>query len=361
VVAGGGGATDADSNAAIGDFSTISGGNSNTVSGQWSTIGGGRNHVVSGDEATVGGGNGNTASGSTAAVGGGSSNAATAENTTVSGGNFNRASAYSSSVGGGQGNMASGSWSTVSGGVSDSARASMSVISGGEENVVDATNDWCNIAGGLQNLITGPGVYATIGGGYDNAISGTASCIPGGTDNHAAGHYSFAAGSHARADHIGTFVWSDASSSSLFATTGDYQFLIRAAGYVGINTSAPTNVITVPNINSTAGRPIAYAWDVYSSRRWKDNITPIGNALDKVEKLRGVEFDSKSNGQHDIGLIAEEVGEVVPEVVSYEANGVDAKSVDYSRLVAVLIEGMKELKADNDELRARLDNLEARQ
>ena len=53
-------------------------------------------------------------------------------------------------------------------------------------------------------------------------------------------------------------------------------------------------------------------------------------------------FRWKADGKHDIGLIAEEVGEVIPEVVAYEENGKDAKSVDYARLVAVLIEAVKE-------------------
>lgn len=45
---------------------------------------------------------------------------------------------------------------------------------------------------------------------------------------------------------------------------------------------------------------------------------------------------------HDIGLIAEDVGQVVPEVVAYDDNGVDAKSIDYARLTALLIEAVKE-------------------
>ena len=53
-------------------------------------------------------------------------------------------------------------------------------------------------------------------------------------------------------------------------------------------------------------------------------------------------FDWRADGKHDIGLIAEEVGEVVPEVVAYEENGRDAKSVDYARLVPLLVESIKE-------------------
>ena len=74
-------------------------------------------------------------------------------------------------------------------------------------------------------------------------------------------------------------------------------------------------------------------------------------AIDKIQHLRGVSFDWKADGKHDIGLIAEEVGEVIPEVVVYEENGTDAKSLDYARLVAVLIEAVKEQQKQLDELR----------
>ena len=64
--------------------------------------------------------------------------------------------------------------------------------------------------------------------------------------------------------------------------------------------------------------------------------------MDMIKRLRGVTYDRKETGKHDIGLIGEEVGEVIPEIVTYEENGIDAKSIDYARIVAVLIEGMKE-------------------
>jgi len=61
-----------------------------------------------------------------------------------------------------------------------------------------------------------------------------------------------------------------------------------------------------------------------------------------VQQLRGVSFEWIADGKKDIGLIAEEVGQVLPEMVVYEDNGQDAKSVDYGRMVAVLIEAVKE-------------------
>jgi hypothetical protein len=108
---------------------------------------------------------------------------------------------------------------------------------------------------------------------------------------------------------------------------------------VGIDVSNPSNILTVLQ---GGGPAIADGWSTYSSRRWKTNIHPLQNALSKVEQLRGVSYDLKDSGKHEIGVIAEEVGQVVPEVVSYEKNGKDATGVDYSRLTALLIEAVKQ-------------------
>ncbi len=95
-------------------------------------------------------------------------------------------------------------------------------------------------------------------------------------------------------------------------------------------------------IGQGQGGAVADDWSTYSSRRFKTNIQTLPDALAKVEKLRGVSYTLKANGKHEIGVIAEEVGAVVPEVVTYEKNGVDARSVDYTRLTALLIEATKE-------------------
>jgi len=120
---------------------------------------------------------------------------------------------------------------------------------------------------------------------------------------------------------------------------------------VGIDVGSPSNILTVLQ---GGGPAIADGWDVYSSRRWKTNIQPLQNALAKVEQLRGVSYDLQKSGKHEIGVIAEEVGEVLPEVVSYEGNGKDALGVDYSRLTALLIEATKEQQQEIQELRSEL-------
>jgi len=111
---------------------------------------------------------------------------------------------------------------------------------------------------------------------------------------------------------------------------------------VGIGTATPSNVFTIAQ---GAGQAISDGWSVYSSRRWKTNIQTLHGALEKVEQLRGVSYELKANGKHEVGVIAEEVGAVIPEVVTWEKNGKDAQSVDYSRLTALLIEATKEQQA----------------
>ena len=139
--------------------------------------------------------------------------------------------------------------------------------------------------------------------------------------------------------------------------TGGQTIILSSLGNISIGTSSISNILTVRQ-NATAD-PIADAWTVYSSRRWKTNIQPLQGSLDKVMRLNGVSFDWTEGGKHDIGLIAEDVGQVVPEVVAYEDNGVDAKSVDYARLVALLIEGMKEQQKTINELKSEINEIKA--
>ena len=77
---------------------------------------------------------------------------------------------------------------------------------------------------------------------------------------------------------------------------------------------------------------------------------PLNGALAKVLKLQGVGYDLKQGGEHQIGLIAEDVGKVVPEVVEWEADGIDARGMDYARLTALLIEATKEQQTEIERL-----------
>ena len=119
----------------------------------------------------------------------------------------------------------------------------------------------------------------------------------------------------------------------------------------------------IGNMNISAGLNITAGGDViaYSSsdKRLKDNLTPIENACEKVQKLTGYEFDWNNNQDvyegHDIGVVAQEVEEVFPDIVKTRDTGY--KAVDYKKLVAVLIEANKELQNRVQTLEDRIDGL----
>ena len=100
-------------------------------------------------------------------------------------------------------------------------------------------------------------------------------------------------------------------------------------------------------------------YGVVSSIRWKKDIELIDNALEKVLKLRGIYFDwdEEHGGEHDMGMIAEEVGEVVPEIVSYEKDGKYATGMDYGHLTPLLIEAIKEQQKQIENLKTEIEFL----
>lgn len=107
------------------------------------------------------------------------------------------------------------------------------------------------------------------------------------------------------------------------------------------------------------------AFNTWSDARMKTNIQQLGRVLDKLEGIRGVAFDWAESpqvfgcvpGQSSIGVIAQEVETVFPELVSGHGDET-YKAVNYSGLTAALIEAAKELKADTEALRLRIEALE---
>jgi len=104
-----------------------------------------------------------------------------------------------------------------------------------------------------------------------------------------------------------------------------------------------------------AGPGVNYA--ASSSIRWKSDVVNIDHPLTKLASLRGVYYtwDQAHGGHHDMGMIAEEVGKVLPEIVAYEDNGIDAKGLDYSKLTPLLVEATNALRAEKD---AQVEQLE---
>jgi hypothetical protein len=94
----------------------------------------------------------------------------------------------------------------------------------------------------------------------------------------------------------------------------------------------------------------------YSDRRLKEDISPIENALSKVEQLNGITYTRKGTSARRAGLVAQEVQKVLPEVVDTDADGY--LSVAYGNMVGLLVEAMKEQQQQIAALTARLARLE---
>jgi len=97
-------------------------------------------------------------------------------------------------------------------------------------------------------------------------------------------------------------------------------------------------------------REITYSAGAPSDINLKENIQPIGCALNKTAQIRGVTFDWKKCGAPSIGVIAQELEQVFPEMVTLEGDGY--KTVKYDNMVAVLVEAVKELKVRVEKLEA---------
>jgi hypothetical protein len=107
--------------------------------------------------------------------------------------------------------------------------------------------------------------------------------------------------------------------------------------------------------------------NAYSDCKYKKNITPITSALDKLDAITGVEFDWNELGQeeafkegHEVGVIAQDVQSVFPQAVrevskEREDHVVTALVVDYEKLIPLLIQSVKELKLEIDNIKTRLD------
>ncbi len=199
----------------------------------------------------------------------------------------------------------------------------------------------------LYNNTTGQ-LNTTIG--WISGVASDSSAITGSNNTFLGSGADPSTGTLTNATAIGALALVSQSNSMVLGSINGIN-QATADTYVGIGTNAPTNVFT---IGQGHGQAIADGWATYSSRRWKTNIQTLNDALEKVEMLRGVSYDLKDSGKREVGVIAEEVGAVVPEVVTFEANGKDARGVDYSRLTALLIEAVKQQQKEIAEQTAQI-------
>jgi hypothetical protein len=327
----------------------------------------------------------------------------------------------------------------------NSVSANFGVIGGGDDNVIQTGGGYSIIGGGSDNTINGAhsaigGGFAnriltgasrsTIGGGSGNTIQTNAdyATIPGGYNNSAAANYAFAAGRQAKANHTGTFVWGDSQAVNV-SSTGTNQFLIRAAGGVGIGTESPNSQLHVngdgvdpslrvqvsgtsklvvnanggtaiganttppanglyvlgdvgigriPAANSLevagdASKSIAGNWLANSDARIKTGVHNVTHALEKLARVRPVEFryTEEYRAQHPgiedrpyLNVIAQEFQKVFPEAVKSSGdklpNGEPILQVDTYPLTIYSAAAIKELNQKVEEKNTRIAELERR-
>jgi hypothetical protein len=219
------------------------------------------------------------------------------------------------------------------------------------------------------------GSTSWVGGGYDNQALGGSAMVPGGEGNRAGGYASLAAGYVARVRDAaatgdldgdeGTFVWSDRSAPASFVSSGPNQFLVRAAGGVGINTNNPSGFAL--HVNGSAAKPGGGSWSSTSDARLKRDVQPLAGALDTLLALRGVSFEYLDPARiHEregrrLGMIAQEVQQVVPDWVDRGPDGY--LYLTYRGFEALAVEALRDLRREKDreiaELRAEIEALKA--
>ena len=321
-------------------------------------------------------------------------------------------------------------YGTVGGGASNRS---------GSDDVDALNHTFATVGGGFSNSASG--VYSIIGGGRGNVALGLGSTVAGGYYNCAGGDYSWAGGLRAAArpgegaeplyclgvprsgdadGDEGTFIWAD-SQSSTFNSSGSNQFLVRAAGGIGLNTNdippgiemsvrtlgssgnvdiylrpglhkRGINMAMLPGngdaqfriaqydgttftdrlllrsngdfeVTAQAFKPGGGSWAVSSDARLKTDVTPLSGALDRLLALRSVEYTyinpdpAKRPAGRQIGFIAQEVAEVFPAWVSTDDEGYLA--VAPQGFEALTVQSLRELQAQNTALKASLEAVSA--
>jgi len=139
-------------------------------------------------------------------------------------------------------------------------------------------------------------------------------------------------------------------STATFGATTSFTYN-PSSGNLGIGTSAPTSTLHVSGNVLVTGVTTSLSFSSSSDINLKENVKTIENSLNLISKLRGVKFDWKDSGQTSYGVIAQELEEILPELVS----NTHPKTVNYNGIIGVLIEAIKQQQIQINNLEKRLN------
>ena len=150
-------------------------------------------------------------------------------------------------------------------------------------------------------------------------------------------------------DTIGTTAWgyvSTLATADIVTISGSSGEVARftSGGRLGIGITNPMDSVDVNGTASFTGRVTAFEFLSLSDRRFKTNITAIENAGEMLSKMRGVRFMWRDLSNNDIGVIAQELQEVLPEAVIGIEEINPKLSVAYHKIIPVLIEVVNDLQ-----------------
>jgi hypothetical protein len=173
---------------------------------------------------------------------------------------------------------------------------------------------------------------------------------------------------------IFTPIMYDNNNSGYYCDPTSWSYVVNQAfeGYISAVGFGASYRIHLPGGSpDTSNSGIAAAWNLHSDYRLKENVLPVTDGLEKIMKLKVKSFTWKKDLPHiqsspirQDGFIAHELQEVLPYAVSGEKDAVDAKgniksqSVDYSKVVAPLVQAVQDLKQIIDEQNLRIKQLE---
>jgi hypothetical protein len=136
---------------------------------------------------------------------------------------------------------------------------------------------------------------------------------------------------------------------------------VNFSGNVAISSGAASTSVSTGSLVVNGGVGISGRLTVNnivetSSIAFKENVNPIENALNSILNLRGVNYDRKDKSEiNESGLIAEEVNKIIPSLVTKDDNG-NPYGVKYTKVVAYLVEAVKEQQKQIEDLKKRISN-----